>query len=108
MYTEVLMSKVNVLLLNGISLAIENVLRLSPHLLRISLSDLGLSSESLTLTFIMSSKARASGNILTCQRKCSSCPFSIQVFNDPSVLGEVCRCPPGPGREQALHAMSSR
>lgn len=77
------MSKVNVLLLNWISLALENVLRLNHCLLRISLSDLELSSGSLTLTFIMSSKARASGNILTCQRKFSSCPSSpIQVFND--------------------------
>lgn len=86
------MSKVNVLLLNGISLAIENVLRLSPHLLRISLSDLGLSSESLTLPFIMSSKARARGNILSCQRKFPSCPSSTEVFHDPSVLEECAVC----------------
>jgi len=86
----------------GISLAIVNVLRLSYCIPSISLSDLVLGYENLTLAFIMSRKARskisASGNVLTCQRKFSCCPSSsTQVLNYHFVLGEVCKCPSNSG-----------
>lgn len=85
----------------GITLAIVNVLRLSYCLLSVSLSDLVLSYENLTLTFIVNRRARsktsASANILTGQRKLFSCPSSsIQVLNYHFVLGKVCRYPSNP------------
>lgn len=86
----------------GISLAVVNILRLSYCLLSISLSDLVLSYENLTLTFAMNRRARSntnpSSNILTQQRNFSCCPSSsIQVLNYHSVLGKGCRCPSKPG-----------
>lgn len=55
----------------GIYPAVANALSLSYHLLGISLSDLELNCENLTLTFIVDrrpgSKTSASGHVLTCQ-----------------------------------------
>lgn len=63
----------------GISSATANAPRPSYRLLSISLCDLVLSYENVTLTFIVGRRARSktstSGNVLTCQRKLAVAAF---------------------------------
>lgn len=63
----------------GISSATANAPRPCYRLLSISLCDLVLSYENVTLTFIVGrrarSKASTSGNVLTCQRKLAVAAF---------------------------------